>query len=283
MIGIKLDKVLLEGEAFQALKLTQINIYAVIDRLIQWNLPPLPVAPAQLHNPKFTGKNPSYLDSQGVAHLLHHAPFQQRIPHLWELQRWFANPANGIGTLGGWHNIIWLDFDVKRFNSSAECDTVVENWLLTHTLQNTFTERTHTGGWRIGVRVRQTPNFTNFSLEPAEGSHIGEALGRGRFTVLAPTIGPSGNPYGSINAAFPLQVESLEAIGIYPVSHSAKSEGHLSPKFSLGEPRTLTPALKDVCPLRCCALQRTKKVPYHLSAYFVEVPASFCSRLLTTL
>lgn len=62
--------------------------------------------------------------------------------------------------------------------------------------------------------MRQKPDFTNFALS-AGGKHIGEALGVGRFTVLAPTIGPSGKAYTSINRTYLVEVESLEDIGIY--------------------------------------------------------------------
>lgn len=227
----------------------------MITRLRQWHLPPLPVAPAQdaceypkvdktghierdkfgRPLPKFTSKNPSYLNFIGIPYLIPHGRFQFTLPQMREGKRWFSNPANGIGTLGGWHNIIWLDFDAKHFDSQEQCDRTIEDWIVAHTMQNTFTERTHSGGWRIGVRVRQTPSFTNFSLEPDGSHHMGEALGRGRFTVLAPTIGPSGNAYYSINAAYPILVESLEAIGIYPYKGTQES----SPKSlweSLGPP-----------------------------------------------
>ena len=85
-------------------------------------------------------------------------------------------------------------------------------------LQETFIERSHSGGWRIGVSIKQKPNFTNFSLTPG-GAHVGEALFTGRFTVLAPTIGPSGNPYQSIQRAIPVEIESLESIRIYSTKH----------------------------------------------------------------
>jgi len=61
------------------------------------------------------------------------------------------------------------------------------------------------------------PNFTNFTLAP-DGNHVGEALGAGRFTVLAPTVGVSGNSYRNIRRVPLIEVECLEAIGIYPVN-----------------------------------------------------------------
>jgi hypothetical protein len=218
------------------------------EQTIRWlqlhNYPALPVAPAQsayeYHKvvqskpeqgiwqhcpltadrqpiPLYTGKNPSYLDAKGIPHLVNHRSYQKRFPDSQELKTWFANPANGVGTLGGWNNTVWLDFDVKQFPAQEECDAAVLKILEHPELQQTFIERTHSGGWRIGVRVKHKPNFTNFSLTPG-GAHVGEALFEGRFTVLAPTIGPSLNTYQSLNRALPVEVESLESIGIYPTS-----------------------------------------------------------------
>jgi hypothetical protein len=227
----------------------------VIDWLVAHNYPALPVAPAQspwqYHKvvpaypergvwshcpitvgktrhgaslqpiPLYTGKNPSYLDSTGVPHLLNHRQYQNRLPSQEELHVWFAHRSNGVGTLGGWNSCIWLDFDVKQFPSQQECDAAVCSILSSPELQETFIERSHSGGWRIGVKVKHKPNFTNFSLTPG-GSHVGEALFEGRFTVLAPTIGPSGNPYQSIRRTLPVEVESLESIGIYSTKREKK-------------------------------------------------------------
>lgn len=226
------------------------SIVKIEDRqqTLQWlkthNYPALPVAPAQpphqYHKvvqakpsqhiwqhcpltanlqpiPLYTGKNPSYLDENGTPHLVNHSDFQKRLPKPQELKTWFANPLNGIGTLGGWHSTVWLDFDVKKFASQIECDEQASEIAAKVTDQAgsfPFLERSHSGGWRIGVRVKQKPSFTNFTLAPGS-KHIGEALFSGRFTVLAPTIGPSGNPYESLNRIMPPLIESLECIGIY--------------------------------------------------------------------
>jgi hypothetical protein len=235
------------------------HILEVIEWLGNHNYPALPVAPAQdpreCHKvvktknlnhktgdycplddnlqpiPLYTGKNPSYLDSKGKPHLINHRQYQKRLPNEQELKVWFANPNNGIGTLGGWNNTIWLDFDTKHFDSDLAYEAALVAILENHPqLRQTWLERTQSNGWRIGVRVLKTPDFTNFALAPA-GKHIGEALGAGRFTVLAPTIGPSGNPYRSINRALPVEVESLLAIGIYP-SSSPKKPPELSEQLN---------------------------------------------------
>ena len=214
------------------------DLRATFDWLRVQGLPPLPVAPAQdptrypARNrdgslkrdrdgalvPAFTGKNPSFLDQHGIPHLIRHTQYQNRLPTQAELQTWFANSANGIGTLGGWHNIVWIDVDMKQFESQQACDQRVSDWLSQYPLlQQTFTERTHSSGWRLAVRVHEK-TFTNFSLDGVGGQHMGEALGQGRFTVLSPTVGPSGNAYVNVQRLPPIWVERLDAIGLYPVS-----------------------------------------------------------------
>ncbi|MFM7425246.1 MAG: bifunctional DNA primase/polymerase, partial [Elainella sp.] len=206
------------------------EVLAVLDCL---GLPALPVAPAQPADkypardkqgkiktdrdgnslPAFTGKNPSFLDASGKPHLINHRLYQDRLPTAAERRKWFANPANGVGTLGDWSSIYWIDLDLKQFDSQAECDAAFTA-ILQRLLGETWTEQTHSGGYRIAVKLSEPPGFTNFALEPG-GRHVGEVLGKGRFTVLAPTIGPSGNPYVRLSDADPVEVESLEAIGIY--------------------------------------------------------------------
>jgi len=221
----------------------------VINWLVTNNYPALPVAPAVAAEqyparekngeikrdkqgnpiPAFTGKNPSYLDPSGKPHLVNHRQYQNQLPSDRELREWFANPLNGVGTLGGWNNTIWLDLDLKQFASKEECDRIFWGILDTHPeLAETFLEESHSGGWRIGVKVKQKPNFTNFALTLG-GSHVGEALGEGRFTVLAPTIGPSGNRYQSINRKAPVEVETLESIGVYPVSTKVQRQASATP------------------------------------------------------
>jgi hypothetical protein len=248
----------------------------VINWLKAHNYPALPVAPAQSawKHPKvskahpeqgvwahcpltadrqpiqlFTGKNPSYLDKAGVPHLINHREYQKRLPNNNELAVWFKHQSNGVGTLGGWNNTAWLDFDVKQFSSQQECDAAVSALLERPELQQTFIERSHSGGWRIGVKVKQKPNFTNFSLTQKGGAHVGEALYTGRFTVLAPTIGPSGNPYRSVQRLIPVEVESLESIGIYSTKKGQGQgrqggqggflDASLSPPASLASPAPL--------------------------------------------
>jgi hypothetical protein len=214
------------------------NLRETFDWLQAQGLPLLPIAPAQDPQqyparerdgtvkrgpsgaliPAFTGKNPSFLDTSGRPHLIRHTQYQHQLPTEQELQTWFAHPANGIGTLGGWHQLVWLDVDVKQFASQDACSARIRQWLSQYPLlQQTYVERTHSGGWRLAVRT-QEKTFTNFSLDGVGGQHMGEALGQGRFTVLAPTIGPSGQPYVNVQRVPPVWVERLEAIGVFPVS-----------------------------------------------------------------
>jgi hypothetical protein len=204
--------------------------------LLELGLPPLPVAPAfpaeqypakerngELKRdkagnlvPAFTGKNPSYIDSGGKPHLIYHHKYQNLLPSERELQEWFADERNGIGALGN-EKFIWIDWDTKNFNSSEEFQQKYLEWKAAYPILNTtWQEQTQSQGYRLLVEVESKPNFTNFITSPG-GKHYGEALGTGRFAVLAPTIGPSGNPYVTLYFGTPVKIPSLEAIGIFPV------------------------------------------------------------------
>lgn len=163
---------------------------------------------------RFTGKNPSFIDETGKPHILRHQRYQNQLPTEYELRKWFANPANGIGTLGGHNGYDWLDFDAKNYTSQEECDRDVAR--IRSLTGSTWVEKTGSGGYRVAVKPKQKPTFTNFSTDPNGETHIGEALFEGRFTVLAPTIHPNGNAYRRIEFSEVAQIESLESIGIYP-------------------------------------------------------------------
>lgn len=215
---------------------------SVAARLNALGLPALPVAPAQdarcypakdrqgailrdqagHPKPAFTGKNPSFLDQGGIPKLLAHRAYQDRMPHTWETRLWFGHPTNGIMTMGGWNNIIWIDIDVKRYPGQGRCDRSVEAWMNRYPLlRETWIERTHSGGWRFAVQVDELPDFTNFGFR--RGQHLGEILGKGRLTVLAPTIGPSGKPYVCTNQADPIRVANVAAIGLKPAKAATKA------------------------------------------------------------
>lgn len=184
--------------------------------------------------PAFTGKNPSYLDSNGIPHLVHHTQYQKQQPTAADLQLWFSNPANGVGCLGSEH--IWfIDFDAKNFESEADCQArVLEEWLNQYPqLEGAQVEQTQSGGFRIWIKFEQPLSFTNFCLEPG-GKHVGEILGQGRFAVLAPTMGTSGT-YTVIQYGGFAVVPSAESIGLYPTK-AAKAKP--APK-----PQTLAPRI----------------------------------------
>lgn len=242
----------------------QEQLNATVQDTVLWlkkcGLPALPVAPAQdaelypARNkdgsiktdkdgnplPAFTGKNPSYLDQKGIPHLINHSAYQKSLPSEREYKVWFANPLNGVGTLGGWNGITFIDLDAKHFESIEELENTVEDRLARFpVLADTWQEETHSGGYRIAVKCRNKPEFTNFCLTP-NGGHVGEALGEGRFTVLAPTVGVSGNSYRCVRLAEPVEIESLESIEIYGVTKQEESRPKFDrPSFSQSIPGSI--------------------------------------------
>ena len=213
-----------------------------IDWLVANNFPALPVAPQQephkypkrnkngeieyegdgTPKPLFTGKNPSYLDKGGIPHLINHHKYRERLPTKEEYDKWFGNPQNGVGTLGGWNDATWIDLDVKNFESASDCEAAALEIIEKLAAHFPYFERTHSGGYRILIShpdANKTTKecqskITNFALN-AGGKHVGECLSKGRFTVLAPTVGTSGNSYENINRAKAVPVGDLADIGIY--------------------------------------------------------------------
>ena len=245
------------------------GVWAMVQWLAARHLPALPVAPAQdpyryprivtakpqrgiydhveCHwqdgqlrpNPLFTGKNPSYLDGRGIPHLVYHHHYQNRLPTPQELHQWFVHPQTGVGALGGHQGLAWIDFDTKGFESPDACDQAIAQWLNQHPrLKATFTERTHSGGWRFAVKLQTPPGFTNFALTPG-GDHVGEVLGAGRFTVLAPTVGPSGHAYLSVRRAEPVEIGNLSEISLY--SSSARQVEQRPAQY---QPKPILPPLR---------------------------------------
>lgn len=183
----------------------------VIHLLLSYGLPPLPVAPRI--NDSINGKCPSYLDNT-KSNLVSHSKYRDALPDQNTLDKWFVNPNTGIGTLG-LRDIVWIDIDKKNFESQNACDECFKGLLRSNPeLNSAWLEQTHSGGYRIGLRVLNVPTFKNWKL--AESKHLGEIIHSGSFTVLAPTLGVSGNNYRNINRPCALPViESLESIGIF--------------------------------------------------------------------
>lgn len=220
----------------------------VIKLLHSLGLSPLPVAPRQdpfkypkkdskgniqfqkdgiTPVPLFTGKNPSYLETNGIPRLVNHTKYQKIQPTEADLQLWFANPLTGIGTLGN-DSVVWIDIDSNKFATQKECDQAYEELLANNpSLNAAWLERTQSGGYRLGINLTTKKDFTNFKLS-ANGGHVGEALGEGRFTVLAPTVGASGQSYQNINRPRVLpNIQSLESIGVFAVKDTT-NQGSLN-------------------------------------------------------
>ncbi len=225
---------------------------AKIDWLLALGLSPLPVAPAQdaqtypardkkgaiirdadgNPKPQFTGKNPSYLDANDTPHALSHKTYQDRQPTKEELDTWFANPLNGVGSLGS-DEWVFIDLDRPKFDvpglnadeNQALCNeagkTIIDA-IVAQTQKLPPYERTQSYGWRMVVGLSSPPTFTNFAMTPG-GDHVGEILGKGRFAVLAPSVGPTGNAYEAYHRCAPEEipiVDTLEQLTFVPVKAS---------------------------------------------------------------
>ncbi len=231
------------------------QIQSIVERLLAWGLSPLPVAPAQdpYKYPKknkqgeilleddgttpqrlYNGKNPSYIDPQGNPRLVNHREYHKKQPTHQEIALWLCYPETGIGCLGA-PTFIWIDLDAKHFDSQASCDKAYLALLdVNPVLKGAWLEKTQSGGYRIGLKIQSKPAFTNFSLQP-NGKHVGEVLSLGRFAVLAPTIGLSGNPYINLNMSDKLpEIESLESVGIYPVKRIPDELPEIESSNSIG-------------------------------------------------
>ena len=176
---------------------------------------------------QFTGKNPSFLTKYGLGKYgypktIHHTKYQSKLPTQDELKEWFANPQNpknGIGCLGS-NRFQWLDLDRKHFTTQEECDRALDSICSPDIRANGWLERTQSGGYRLLVDCGdQGADFTNFALSEG-GDHVGELLGAGRFAVLAPSIGISGN-YTNINYGDPIALDELNIFTTSPKKAAA--------------------------------------------------------------
>ncbi len=227
------------------------SIRKIVDVLLSLGLSPLPVAPCHKTIKKkdgtllFTGKNPSYLDRTGRHQILNHRQYQTKQPTQVDIDLWWSNPDNGVGSLGS-ETLIWVDVDRKDFDSKESCDRAYLEWLEKYPVLNgAWKEQSQSGGYRILVEVDSSPGFTNFSFLGEGQKHHGECLGLGRFAVLSPTRGTSDTAiqdYSLIeNLGSVVKVGSLEAIGIY--EYSAKKSVSTRTK---AKPKTLATSVVKV-------------------------------------
>ncbi len=154
---------------------------------------------------KFTGKNPSFLKPNGFPKTIEHKNYQGTLPTQEELLEWFANPKNGIGSLGS-YRYRWLDLDRKHFPTQGDCDLALLS-ICPHA-HDGWLEQTQSGGYRLLVDCGESgADFTNFALVQG-GDHVGELLGAGRYAVMAPTIGANG-AYENINYGDPIPLSEI--------------------------------------------------------------------------
>jgi hypothetical protein len=212
-------------------------IYEALISILHQGLIPLPVAPKQCAKkypkwykdkksntfkiardkkgniePKYSGKNPSYLDAFGSPNIINHKDFKNRFPSYGELKTWFCNPNTGIGTRGG-NGISWIDLDVKNLENPEE---FIADFIEKNNLSESWIERTPSGGCHIPVMLGEKPDFTKFSI--GEHKDIGEIIDDELFIVCAPTTGYTAQNKGNL-ACF----DKLADLNIQP-SRAKKTE-----------------------------------------------------------
>jgi len=225
------------------------NYAEIVSKLLSFGLSPIPVAPYQdpndkthpfhkyLHQSKkvtdtfdysvsyepildpdgslkakFTGKNPSFLKANGFPKIIEHKNYQGTLPTQEELLEWFANPKNGIGSLGS-YRYRWLDLDRKHFANQGDCDLALLS-ICPHA-QDGWLEQTQSGGYRLLIDCGESgADFTNFALSEG-GDHVGELLGAGRYAVMAPTVGVNG-AYENLNYGDPIPLAEINIFTTSP-------------------------------------------------------------------
>lgn len=203
------------------------ELKSVTEKYISLGLSILPIAPKNTGNkPVFTGKNPSFLDEKGKAHLIKHSEYQGNQPTLDQLKVWFANSNNGLGILCQ-DRLRVIDLDAKNFDSQEECERVVNDWLAEHPeLDTAQIERTPSGGFHILVKFEESTDFTNFAFCEG-GPHVGELLGSGKFCVMFPTKRYEIEQEGDFAT-----VKSAESIGLYSTRKAKKQKVNQSPSIT---------------------------------------------------
>lgn len=188
----------------------------------------LPVAPGV--------KYPSYLNENGTETRIVWKQYQGNQPTQADLNKWFSNPSNGLGVLPN-GNLSVIDLDRKRFSSQEECDKTY-NTILSLLPSSTYSERTLNGGYHLLIESRETFDGRNFKIG-VDGSHAGEIMDGGSFTVVAPTEGYTALAELSIGV-----IESFSHLGIQPNKTKAtKPESESTKPESVS---TLTPRLSSL-------------------------------------
>jgi hypothetical protein len=194
---------------------------------------------------RFTGKNPSFLNADGHPMTICHGKYKDTPPTEAELRGMFENPATGIGLLGSYGGVHCIDLDRKDFATQEDCDAAFLALQQNPLLAGAPIDRTPGGGYHILIRLSSKPGFTNLSVVEG-GHHAGELLGHGRFFVTAPTRGPDGKSYETIQTGEPPLIEDLGAIGIYKYS-SASAKKSTPPMVNSAPKPKLTANITPGC------------------------------------
>jgi hypothetical protein len=187
--------------------------------------------------PAYTGKNPSYWQSNGKPQLAGPKdPTTKAQAQVLDRIQTAERLGKPIGlAIRPTPQLVVIDFDLKDYGSQEELD---QDWMhlldLNPKLAETRIERTPGGGVHLYVRPadqmeswrKRGEGFHCSFTTTAGGKHRGEVLAVNRISVCAPTRNGSG-PYELVNpkhAYDVVEIQSLEAIGIYAIAKRGTTE-----------------------------------------------------------
>lgn len=115
----------------------------------------------------------------------------------YEIIMQFATQKSNLAMLGGYNDIVWIDFD-----TSAEFEKWAKKY--PHIAKNTPVQSTGRG-YHVGVKCSGV-NTGQFCID---GKLVGDIRGMGGYVIGAPSVHPSGRAYKWLTGQSPLEIEFL--------------------------------------------------------------------------
>ena len=138
--------------------------------------------------------------------------YAQQPPDAATIRSWFESHGGNIGIVGGFNELVILDFDAPA---------IFESWRAEHVelcASTPLEQSPH--GFHVFIRCRELRVSTSLHIGFRRGGHI-KALGG--YVVSTPSILKDGSSYSWLEGQSPFDVEprsvdSLASLGIHPTS-----------------------------------------------------------------